>query len=164
MPEEKAATESPAGEKSSTRQRIGEELRAAGELGREALTAPGGPLDEARTRLLEWFRKIWKIRGGGLYAVGFAVTFLFLEARELLLDDIPGFLAIESFDAGAVISFAVNVFVDTMINTGLAFAWPGFVVQWQPPLGIILLVAGFVLFPRYAKPQLERWLFGEKGS
>jgi len=120
-----------------------------------------GLVDEVRERLLDWFRKIWMIRGGGLYAVGFALSFLYLEVTELLLDDIPAILSLDSYDVGAIIHFAVNVFVDTIMNTALAFIWPVVFLQWQPPLGAMLLGAAFVLFPKLAKPHLERWLFGE---
>jgi hypothetical protein len=34
-----------------------------------------------------------------------------------------------------------------------------YVVQFQPPVGLIALVAAFVLFPRYMKQPIERWLF-----
>ena len=30
-----------------------------------------------------WFRKVWKVRGGGLYAVGFAVSFIYFEIGSL---------------------------------------------------------------------------------
>lgn len=146
----------------TVRERIGDEVRAAGELGREALMGPDGVLDQLRDALLGWFRRIWKLRGGGLYAVGFALSFLYLEVMDLLFDDIPTFLSLDSYDAGAVISFGVDVLIDTIHNTVLAFTWPVVFVQWQPPLGIILLVLAFLLFPKYVKPHLERWLFGEK--
>ena len=89
----------------SIRQRLGEEARAAGEMGREALLGPDGVVDTLREFLFRWFRKIWKLRGGGLYAVGFALSFLYLEVTELLLDDIPGFFNLDSYDAGAIIGF-----------------------------------------------------------
>ncbi len=148
----------------SIRQRLGEEARAAGEMGREALLGPDGVVDTLREFLFRWFRKIWKLRGGGLYAVGFALSFLYLEVTELLLDDIPGFFNLDSYDAGAIIGFGVEVFVDTIRNTVLAFTWPVFFVQWQPPIGLALLVLAFMLFPRFVKPHLERWLFGEEKS
>ena len=148
----------------TVRERIGDEVRAAGELGREALMGPDGVLDQLREALLGWFRRIWKLRGGGLYAVGFALSLLYLEVMELLFDDIPTFLSLDSYDAGAVISFGVEVLIDTIRNTVLAFTWPVVFVQWQPPLGIILLVLAFLLFPKYVKPHLERWLFDDESK
>lgn len=148
----------------SLRQRLGEEARAAGEIGRDALLGPDGVIDALRDFLIRWFRKIWKLRGGGLYAVGFALSFLYLEITELLLDDIPGFFTLDSYDAGAIIGFGIEVLIDTIRNTVLAFTWPVFFVQWEPPIGLALLILAFMLFPRFVKPHLERWLFGEERS
>ncbi len=36
-----------------------------------------------------WFRKVWKLRGGGLYACGFAITFIIYEVQSLA-DDVLG--------------------------------------------------------------------------
>jgi hypothetical protein len=30
-----------------------------------------------------WFRKVWKVRGGGLYALGFALSFVYFEISSL---------------------------------------------------------------------------------
>ena len=58
-----------------------------------------------------WFRKVWEVRGGGLYACGFAVTFVIFEIGSLA-DDVLG--------------------------------------------------VAFWLFPAYAKPHVEKWLFDEE--
>ncbi|MGB5625496.1 MAG: hypothetical protein WBM61_07185 [Woeseiaceae bacterium] len=31
----------------------------------------------------DWFRKVWKVRGGGLYALGFALSFVYFEVGSL---------------------------------------------------------------------------------
>ncbi len=102
-----------------------------------------------------WFRKIWDVRGGGLYAVGFAATFLYLEVLDLA-DDVMGIGAL--FD-GQVIAFIVDFFVDSLMNTIASFMWPVNIVQWAPPWGAIALGVAFWLFPIYAKPIIETWLF-----
>ena len=102
-----------------------------------------------------WFRKIWDVRGGGLYAVGFAATFLYLEVLDLA-DDVMGIGAL--FD-GQVIAFIVDFFVDSLMNTIASFMWPVNIVQWAPPWGAIALGVAFWLFPIYAKPTIENWLF-----
>lgn len=33
-----------------------------------------------------WFRKVWKVRGGGLYALGFALSFVYFEVGSLVDD------------------------------------------------------------------------------
>ena len=108
-----------------------------------------------------WFRKVWKVRGGGLYAVGFAVSFLVFEIGSLS-DDILG---IGSLFNGQAVDFIVQLLIDSFTNTIKAFAWPVFVVSWRPPYGAIGLGLAFVGFSRILKAPLERWLFpNEEGQ
>lgn len=139
--------------------RVGENLRAAGEFGRDAVTRPGGLPDKAHGWFRAWFRKVWDVRGGGLYAVGFAAAFLFFEIREAIVEDIPQFMAMNNILSSELIGFGIQFLVDTMINFVRALLWPVYFVQLWPPVGLIALVAAFVLFPRYLKQPIERWLF-----
>ena len=41
-------------------------------------------LDQAEGWFRRWFAKVWKVRGGGLYAVGWAATFAYLEVTTLI--------------------------------------------------------------------------------
>ncbi|MEM9533890.1 MAG: hypothetical protein AAGA23_23430 [Pseudomonadota bacterium] len=125
---------------------------------KEELTRPGGLGDHAHGLLRRWSRKVWETRGGGLYAVGFALTFVYLELVQLVTDDIPMLFSINWF-SGEMIDFIVQFIVDTMKNTISAFIWPATLVQWRWPAGIITLVVGFALFPVWVKPTLEHWLF-----
>ncbi|MFK7956322.1 MAG: hypothetical protein AB8B96_09520 [Lysobacterales bacterium] len=125
------------------------------------LTRPGGIGDNTHGLIRRWCRKIWKNRGGGLYAVGFAVTFVYLELVELITDDIPKFFSINLLSSDLV-KFVVQFIVDTLWNTLLAFMWPATLIQWQWPIGIICLAAGFYLFPRVVQGPLERWMFDHK--
>ena len=106
-------------------------------------------------RFRAWFRKIWDIRGGGLYAVGFAATFLYLEILSLA-DDVLGIAAVFN---GQIIEFVINFFIDSLTNTIAAFMWPVDIVQWNSPWGAVLLGVAFWLFPIYVKPHIEEWLF-----
>jgi hypothetical protein len=108
--------------------------------------------------LRNWFRKIWDVRGGGLYAVGFALTFLYLEVLDLA-DDVMGIGALLD---GQIIAFVVDFFVDSLHNTIAAFIWPVGIVQWVPPFGAIALGVAFWLFPTYVKPHIEAWLLDGK--
>jgi hypothetical protein len=112
-------------------------------------------VDIPKHRFRTWFRKIWDVRGGGLYAVGFAVTFLYLEILSLA-DDVLGIGAVFN---GQIIEFALNFFIDSLTNTIAAFMWPVDIVQWNSPWGAVLLGIAFWLFPIYAKPHIEEWLF-----
>jgi hypothetical protein len=139
--------------------RVGENLRAVGEVGRDAVTRPGGLPDKAHGWFRSWFRKVWEVRGGGLYAVGFAVAFLFFEIREVIVEDIPQFLSMNSILSSELIGFGIQFVIDTLVNFVRALLWPMYVVTLWPPAGAIALGVAFILFPRYLKKPVERWLF-----
>jgi len=102
-----------------------------------------------------WFQKVWKVRGGGLYAVGFAISFAIFEIQSLA-DDVLGIGALFS---GQAFEFVINFFIDSLKNTIAAFMWPLYIVQWQQPVGAILLGLAFWLFPSYLKKPIENWMF-----
>lgn len=108
----------------------------------------------------DWFRKVWKVRGGGLYALGFAVSFVYFEVGSLG-DDILG---IGSLFNGQAVAFVVQFFIDSLTNTLKAFMWPVYVVQVAPPWGAIALAIGFVVFASVLKPPIERWLFPDDAT
>jgi len=146
-------------ERKSLGRRVGENLRAAGELGRDALQRPGALPDRAHGWFRNWFRKVWDVRGGGLYAVGFAVAFLYFEIHELFADDIPRFIALNSVFSSEIVGFGIQFFVDSMLNFVRALAWPAYIALAWPPVGAIALGVAFILFPRTLKKPIERWLF-----
>ena len=115
-------------------------------------------IEHSKSGFRTWFRKVWKVRGGGLYAVGFAATFLYLEVISLA-DDVLG---IGALFRGEAIEFFVNLVVESFMNTIAAFMWPVEVVQFSPPVGVIALGIAFWLFPIFLKPHIERWLFDDE--
>lgn len=112
-------------------------------------------IEHSKSGFRTWFRKVWKVRGGGLYAVGFAATFLYLEVISLA-DDVLG---IGALFRGEAIEFFVNLVIESFTNTIAAFMWPVDVVRFSPPVGAIALGIAFWLFPIFVKPHVERWLF-----
>jgi len=112
-------------------------------------------IDKSHGWFRDWFRKVWEVRGGGLYACGFAPTFLHFEIGSLRED----FAQIGSVFNGELISFLINFIIDSLTNTIKAFGWPVYVVQTAPPFGAIALGLAFALFPKYIKPPMTRWLF-----
>ena len=115
-------------------------------------------LESSKNGFRTWFRKVWDVRGGGLYACGFAVTFLILEIGSLA-DDVLGIGAVFN---GEVISFLIDFIIDSFMNTFFALIWPVYVLQWQAPFGALALGVAFWLFPTYVKPHIEAWLFDEE--
>lgn len=98
---------------------------------------------------------MWKVRGGGLYALGFALSFIVFEVGSLG-DDIMG---IGSLFNGQAIEFVIQFIVDSFINTLKALVWPIFVVQLAPPWGAIGLGIAFFGFTKFLKSPIEGWLF-----
>ena len=119
-------------------------------------TLPG----KAHGWLRRWFAKVWQIRGGGLYACGYAVTFLVLEVRSLAGD---------VFEAEGIVDFFTEQIVETLFrflgeslsNMIYAFMWPLQVISYRPPLGAIGLGLAFLLFDLVLRKPIERWLAGE---
>ena len=144
--------------------RLGEGIRTAGELGREAVERPGGLPGKAHGWFRQWFRKVWDARGGGLYAVGFAAAFLFFEISEIVFDDIPQFVAMNSVFSSELIGFGIQFIVDTMVNFVKAMMWPVYIVTLWPPAGAIVLCLAFWLFPKYLKGPIEHWLFHDQSE
>ena len=110
----------------------------------------------AGTLFRRWFLALWKARGGGFYGLGFVITFVILEVK---------FFVVETAESVGVADLATNLALDllvrfgiqTFINTGLAFAWPAYLVQLGGGLGIALLVGGFIFFDRLFRPAIESY-------
>jgi len=100
------------------------------------------------------------VRGGGLYACGFAITFVILETGSII-EDVKDIGLIFN---GQAVAFFLNFVIDSFQNTWKAFAWPMFVVQFASPWGAIGLGLAFWLFPTYVKKHIETWLFSEDES
>ena len=101
-----------------------------------------------------WFRKVWAVRGGGLYACGFAVTFIVLEVGSIA-DDIAG---VGNLFNGQIFNYLLGFIVDSLKNTLAAFMWPVKIVTFAPPWGAIGLGLAFAVFSIFLQEPIERWL------
>lgn len=115
-------------------------------------------LDKGKDLFRAWFAKVWNVRGGGLYAVGWAATFVYLEVTTVL-GEIFEAEGIVDFFTSQLAEFFVRFMGDSIANMIKAFMWPVAIVQWQPPVGAIALGVAFVVFPTYVKPHITAWLF-----
>ena len=104
------------------------------------------------------FRTVWDARGGGLYACGYVLTFIWLEIW-MFADDILAAESISGFFGEQIFEIFFRFLGESLQNMIAAFMWPGFVIQISPPWGLGILVAMFVAFPRWIKQPLEHWLF-----
>ena len=112
--------------------------------------------------MIDWARnaliRIWRIRGGGLYGLGFMITFVILEIRGLA-GDVAETESDEQFVSQQMFEIAFRFIGETFLNTMKSFIWPVFVID---ALGFLLggglLIAAFVGFDRLARPYIEDWL------
>ena len=142
---------------------MSEKGQDARRLGRALKDEPSALPGEVGSIFRRSFRRVWDARGGGLYACGFLVTFVYLEVKMLVVD---------IFEAESVGGFVIEQAVEMVFkylgesigNTIMAFMWPVYVIQIQPPWGIGVLIGMYVVFGSFVKQPLERWLFERKGS
>lgn len=142
------------------RQRIDDGVRTVAEIGDDLAHRPAVLPGKAHGWFRTWFGRLWRVRGGGLYALGWVVTFLILEVRAIV-SDIAEAESVAAFLGAELIEFFFRFMGESIINFGLAFAWPAFVIQWHQTAGLIALALAWFAFPRFLKPWLERWLFGD---
>lgn len=136
---------------------MGDGARALGQLGNDLVHQPRVIPGKAHDWLRRWFARIWKLRGGGLYACGYAVTFLVLEVRSLT-GDVADSSGVVDFLTSQVFEFVFRFIGDSFINMILAFIWPVYVIEFQPLWGIIGLGLAFALFDIVLRKRIERWL------
>lgn len=101
------------------------------------------------------------MRGGGLYALGYIATFLWLEAKTLAgeIGEAEGFV---DFFRNQIAEFLLRFFTESLANMIQAFMWPVKIVQIAPPWGAIGLGIAFALFASVLKKHIERYLFRDE--
>ena len=101
------------------------------------------------------------MRGGGLYAVGYILTFLYFEAMTII-DEIAESTGLGDFISDQLLGFLLRFVVGSFANMIKALMWPVYIIQLNPVFGGIVLGAAFYIFPKYLKKPLEKKLFGEE--
>ena len=117
-------------------------------------------LDKAQGWFRLWFAKVWNVRGGGLYAVGYALTFIYLEVRTVLVEFIEAD-SIGSFLSEQLVEFVLRFAMDSLENMIMALMWPVDIVTWQPPFGAIGFGLAYMVFATFLKKPITDWLFPE---
>lgn len=146
--------------KPSMRQRFAARGREARRLGRVARDEPSSLPSEFLRLLKRWFRRVWDARGGGLYACGFVLVFLYLEVKMFFVDIFEA-ESVGGYFTEQAMEIVFKYVGESFANTIAAFLWPVTLLQFRPPVGLILLIAMFAAFPKFLKRPLERWLFDE---
>lgn len=134
--------------------------RESVDLGRTLVTEPRSFPAALWVVIRRWIRKIWNARGGGLYACGFVVAFVWLEFTTLV-NEFSESDGITGFFGGQLIEILMRFTVDSIVNTVHAFLWPVHVIRFSPPWGVIFLGLMYAVFTYMLQQRLERWLFDD---
>lgn len=101
------------------------------------------------------------MRSGGLYACGYAITFVVLEVTTVV-SEIADSDGIIDFFTEQLFEFIFRFASDSIVNLIHALIWPVYFIQWSPLIGAIALVAAYSLFAKYLKKPIEKCLFDEQ--
>ncbi len=140
--------------------RVASRVREAKALGSVLVDDPRSFPRELLKLAKRSLRTIWDARGGGLYACGFLVTFVYLEIRMFVVD-IYTSESVGDYFSSQVSELFFKYIGQSFQNTISAFMWPVYVVEIDPAWGGATLAALFVLFPKFLKKPLEHWLFDD---
>ena len=138
----------------------GREFKSLGQiLVNEPRAFPGALLNVIRRSL----RTLWDARGGGCYAFGFVLTFIWLEIR-MFVDDIFEATSIGNFFSEQLLEMLFRYIGESFQNTIKAFIWPVYVIEASPQWGTGFLIVFYFVFTRLLKAPLEAWLFHDDES
>ncbi|RLA29273.1 MAG: hypothetical protein DRQ63_01330 [Gammaproteobacteria bacterium] len=135
----------------------GREFKSLGQLlAKEPRAFPGALLQVIRRSV----RTIWDARGGGYYACGFVLTFIWLEIT-MFVEDIAEATGIADFFGEQLLEMLFRYLGESFVNTIKAFMWPVYIIQISPPWGVAVFVLMAVIFNKILKEPVEKWLFHE---
>ncbi len=137
--------------------RRGRETKA---LGHTLINEPRAFPRQAGGLFKRMFRTMWEARGGGFYACGFVISFIWLEINTLI-DEIASADGFIEFFTEQFLEFLMRFSAQSITNTVLSFLWPLLVIDRLGPISVALLLAGYLAFARFIKPVLTAWLFDD---
>lgn len=132
--------------------------RELSDLGKVLANEPNAFPGELLRLMRRSFRTVWDARGGGLYACGYVVTFVWLEAT-MFVGDVLGAESIGALFGEQVFEIFFRFLGDSLENMIQAFMWPVFVIQSYDKWGIGILAVMYLVFNRLLKKPVEQWLF-----
>ena len=148
-------------DKPSYVKRMGDRAKLVGSLGETLVREPKAFPKKTAHAMRPWFRKVWKARGGGLYACGFVLTFVYLEA-SMLIAEILAATGVVSFFTEQLIELPFRFLSESLTNLVYAFLWPIPLLEFSPPWGFAILAAIYLIFEKFIKKPLTQWLFHDE--
>lgn len=140
--------------------RVRRRLREAYSLGNTLVKNPRAFPAQAGGVLKRMFRTMWEARGGGFYACGFVLTFVWLEITTLI-GEVSQSTGVIDFFTEQFVEFLLRFSIQSLGNSIQAFLWPLLIIDYLGPISIALLLAVYLLFARFLKPSLTAWLFDD---
>lgn len=127
-------------------------------LGQVLANAPNAFPGELLKLIRRSIRTVWDARGGGLYACGYVITFIWLEVT-MFVSDILSAESIGALFGEQIFEMFFRFLGESLQNMIQAFMWPVFVIQIHEIGGIGILAVMYLVFNKLVKARLERWLF-----
>jgi hypothetical protein len=98
-----------------------------------------------------WLVKLWASRGGGLYGLGYVVTFAALEAQSMAGD----FASVSGVVAQAL-QYVIRFSVESFLNGIRALIWPVHLFEWLGATsGLAVLGLGYIAFELALRPLVQ---------
>ncbi len=98
--------------------------------------------------------RMWRLRGGGFYGLGFVATFVVLQLGSLFADASEAAGPLD-FLTSQLSEALIRLTGDSVGNLLKAFLWPIYFVSWTGAYGLLALLAGFLAFDRWLKPWVN---------
>ena len=105
--------------------------------------------------------KMYSARGGGFYASGFVICFVFLEISTLFAE-LQSSGGVGGFFGEQIFHLVFRFTIESFGNTLRSLLWPLLLINWSPVFGGIFLLMGYLVFNQYIKKPLEGLLFGDQ--
>jgi hypothetical protein len=107
------------------------------------------------------FRTVWDAKGGGLYAVGYVITFMWLEFT-MFVGDVMAAESVGGFFGEQIFEMLFRYLGESLQNMIAALIWPVYVIKIAPPWGAIAFGLAYAAFDRLFKGPIEAWLFHDE--
>jgi hypothetical protein len=117
---------------------------------RGVVSQPQNVPSQIRAALL----KIWRVRGGGFYGLGYVIAFGVLEVRAFI-GNFEGDGDVATMILQEVLQFFFRFAAQSFVNGFIAFGWPIFVVDYLGGWSILVLGGAWFVFDRWAKPWIN---------
>ncbi len=137
--------------------RRGREFKSLGQtLATEPKKLPQASLPIIRRSL----RTVWDARGGGLFACGYVVTFVWLEVA-MFIEDILAADSVSAFFGAQLVEMLFRYLGESFRNMIVALIWPVYLVTFAPPWGAVAFGFAYLGFDKLARGPIEAWLFDD---